>query len=240
MKNQNKFLIIDERMRQVEQDVLASLGYQLIKIKHSKKVYEEISSHVDIFACKIGNELVVEPYYYDMIRDIIKKDYIVCGNSEIGNKYPNDIKYNVCTIGNVAVHNFKYTDEKIIEVLNKNNYNLININQGYSNCSIAVIDEKSIITCDKGIYNVLRNENIDILFLNYQPDIKLLSNNKYSLKSGFIGGVLSRIEDNIFVSGDLNIIDEGNQIRDFIEKRNLKIIDFEGLDVVDFGGIVEI
>ena len=36
-------LIIDERMRQVEKEKLKTLGYQLLEIKQSKKVYPEIS-----------------------------------------------------------------------------------------------------------------------------------------------------------------------------------------------------
>ena len=46
-----KYLLIDERMRDVEKQTLKNLGYELIEIKKSINVYPEISSHVDIFAC---------------------------------------------------------------------------------------------------------------------------------------------------------------------------------------------
>ena len=117
---------------------------------------------------------------------------------------------------------------------------MINVKQGYSNCSIAVIDENSIILSDKGLYNSLKNRGIDMLFLDYIPNIKLLNENgEYSQKNGFIGGAISRIGDNIVVFGDLDKIDYYCNIRKFIESRNLKIIDFEGLDVVDYGGVIE-
>ena len=54
-----KYLIIDERMRIFEKEKLKQLGYELIEIKQSSKVYPEISSHVDIFTCKIGEKLIV-------------------------------------------------------------------------------------------------------------------------------------------------------------------------------------
>ena len=73
------------------------------------------------------------------------------------------------------------------------------------------------------------------------PDIKLLNENgKYSEMNGFIGGAIARIDDNIIVFGDLNKVDNKSYIRKFIEKKNLNIIDFSGLDVIDYGGIIEV
>lgn len=234
-------LIIDERMRQIERKKLKELGYELIEIKRSKNVYEEISSHVDIFTCKIGNKLIAEPTQYDNIKRQLKCEGVTeLGNEKIENKYPFDIKYNVCVIGKKALHNFQYTDSKIKEELQQQGYDLINTTQGYTNCSIAVIDDDSAIVSDKGLYKILQKNHIDVLYLGYEPDIKLLKNQGYSNRKGFIGGAISRIDDKIVVFGDLKKIDQDEQIRKFIEKRSLQLIDFKDLDVIDYGGIVRI
>ena len=234
-----KYLLIDERMRDVEKQTLKNLGYELIEIKKSTNVYPEISSHVDIFACKVKDKIVVEKHIYDILKNKFKRK-IIKGDSTVQNVYPNDINYNVCIVGNKAIHNFKYTDSKIISELNKNNFELINVKQGYSNCSIVVIDENSIILSDKGLYNSLKNRGIDMLFLDYIHNIKLLNENgEYSQKNGFIGGAVSRICDNIVVFGDLDKIDYDGKIKGFIKKRNLNIIDFKRLDVIDYGGVIE-
>lgn len=234
-------LIIDDRMRNVEKEKLRNLGYGLIELKQSEKVYQEISSHVDIFTCKIGDKLIIEPTQYNHIKPQLSEKYdLVQGKEVIEKKYPFDIKYNVCTIGKKALHNFEYTDSKIKEELKKQDYELINTTQGYTNCSIAVIDENSAIVTDKGLYKILQKHNVDVLYLEYEPDIKLLDKNRYSSKSGFIGGAISRIEDNIIIFGDLNKIDCDQKIRKFILNKKLNIIEFEGLDVVDYGGIVEL
>ena len=236
-----KYLIIDERMRDIEKQTLQRLGYELIEIKKSTKIYSEISSHVDIFACKVKNKIIAEKHVYDILKNKLKKYIIIQGNSVIQNFYPKDINYNVCIVGNKAIHNFKYTDSKIVQELKKNNFELINVKQGYSNCSIAVIDENSIILNDKGLYNSLNDSGLNILFLDYMPDIKLLNENgNYSEMNGFIGGAIARIDDNIVVFGDLNKVDNKSYIRKFIEKKNLNIIDFSGLDVIDYGGIIEV
>ena len=117
---------------------------------------------------------------------------------------------------------------------------MINTTQGYTNCSIAVIDEYSAIVTDKGLYKILQKHNIDVLYLEYIPDIKLLKDEGYSNKNGFIGGAISRIDNKVIITGDLNKIDSNDKIREFIEKRNLELIEFKGLDVIDYGGIVKI
>ena len=153
-------------MRDVEKQTLKNLGYELIEIKKSTNVYPEISSHVDIFACKVKDKIIAEKHIYDILKNKFKRK-IIKGDSTVQNVYPNDINYNVCIVGNKVIHNFKYTDSKITQELEKNNFERINVKQGYSNCSIAVIDEKSIILSDRGLYNNLKNSGLDILFLDY-------------------------------------------------------------------------
>ena len=167
------YLIIDEKMRKIEKDTLKKMGYKLIEIKKNNKVYEEISSHVDIFVCKIGEKIIVEKSQFNNIRSIFNVEQ---GYEEIEEKYPYDIKYNVCIIGKKAIHNLKYTDSKIIEELKKQNYELINTTQGYTNCSIAVIDDKSAIVTDKGLNKILQKHNINTLYIEDELDIKLINN----------------------------------------------------------------
>lgn len=235
----NKLLIIDNRMRKIEKEKLKQLGYDILEIEKNNTVYEEISSHVDIFICRIGEKLIVEPSIYKSIKDKIKDNYnIERGSEEVGREYPYDIKYNVCTIGKKALHNFEFTDLKLKEELISQGYELIKTNQGYTNCSIAVIDENSAIVSDKGLYKILQKHNIDVLYLQHKLDIKLLSERGYSNRKGFIGGAISKIDQNIIVFGDLDKIDHNNKIREFIISKNLNIIDFKGLEAVDYGGLV--
>ena len=238
-----EYILIDKRMRNVEKNMLKYLGYKLVPIETSNNVYAEISSHVDIFTTKIGDTLIVEKSKYDDLVFMLKDtEYnIISGKENVEMKYPNDIKYNVCIIGNYAVHNFKYTDKVVLKELKENGYELINVEQGYTNCSVAVIDESSVITTDRKIAEKLIANNISVLLLDYIPDIKLKDEyGNYSNMNGFIGGAIGRVDNNIIVFGDLNKIDRENKIRDFIKIRNLKLIDFKDLDVIDYGGIVEV
>ena len=105
----NRKVIIDNRMRKIEKEKLIELGYELIEISTSDKVYPEISSHVDIFACKVDKNIIIEPMQY---RNLCLMPEFIKGKEEIQEKYPFDIKYNVCIIGKKVIHNFEYTDAK--------------------------------------------------------------------------------------------------------------------------------
>lgn len=236
-------IIVDNRIRKIEMEFLNKLDRNILALPSINNVYEEISSHVDIYISKIKDTLIIEKAMYDNIKEkVLDNDIcIVRGNETVKNPYPNDILYNVCAIGNNAIHNFKYTDKKLLEIIDKKGLNKININQGYSNCSIAVIDDNSAIVSDKKIANMLQEYGIDTLYIDEKLDIKLLDKKgNYSKMSGFIGGAIERMENNVIVFGDLNKIDKENKIRNFITSRNLNVIDFKGFDVIDYGGIIKI
>lgn len=245
-------LIIDSRMRDFEKAKLIELGYELCELQPNSNLYYEISSHVDIQCTCINNVLVCAPGLsinapFDGLSintpiDGLSISTSIQGRTVLGSKYPNDIAYNICIIGNTAIHNFNYTDSKVLELLDKFNFNKIHINQGYSNCSIAVIDDNSCIVTDKAIANELIKNGIETLLIDstVTDKIHLYKNadNKYSNMHGFIGGCLSRIDNYVFCSGDLNFIDSDGKIREFIFKRDLELIDFKGKDIVDYGGIL--
>lgn len=234
----NKTLIIDKRMRDVEKLKLKEMGYELIELKTIQDVYEEISSHVDIFACKVGEQIIIEPTQYENISKYNTK--LICGAEKLKGNYPEDIKYNACIIGKKAIHSLDYTDSILKQQLINKGYELINTSQGYTNCSIAVIDDNSAIVTDKGLYKILTFHGIDTLYINKKLDIKLLKGNNYSNKRGFIGGCISKVSNKIIVFGDLNKIDENGEIRKFIKEKQKEIIEFKGLDVIDYGGSIEI
>ena len=159
------YLFVDNRMKAVYKEYLKNLGVILVEIPCNTRLYNEISSHVDIMCTKESDTLILEKSLYDYllsskdcnIDKLLKCSNVVCGESTVLGKYPLDVQYNLCVIGNNAIHNFKYTDSVLKNILIKNKYNLVNIAQGYSKCSIAVIDENSCIVTDKKIYEILKN-----------------------------------------------------------------------------------
>lgn len=215
-----KNLLIDERIRKIEYDFLARYFY-VIKIPLSNCVYDEISGHSDIFYCSVKDKIICAPN-----SPIIKNSFIL-GNSEVKSKYPEDIRYNACQIGENIIGS-KYTDNTI-------NPNII-VKQGYTKCSIAVTGPNSCITGDKEIYEKLKNKGIEVCLIE-ERNIKLLNRDgKPTNMQGFIGGA-SFVFDNKFVLfGDIEKLESKEKITDHLRKHNLELIDFKGLEVYDYGG----
>lgn len=235
-----KYVIIDSRMRDIEKGKFLELGYELIELHSNSLVYEEISSHVDILCAKIKDKIILDKSIYYDVKSRIDNNNIMLGQAILYCKYPLDIPYNVCSVGNFVIHNFKYTDKVISSVIEEYNLEKINISQGYSNCSIAVIDDKSVIVSDRKIADTLLAKGFDVLCLDYKLDIKLLNAKGYSDMNGFIGGAIARLGKDIIVFGDLNKIDRYGKIREFIISKKINIIEFKDLDVIDYGGILEV
>ena len=164
-------IIIDSRMRKKEKEYLKKYG-ELVEIECQPSIYDEISAHPDIFFCKINNKIFQAPNL-----QLKEKLETTQGQTPVEPKYPNDIKYNICQIGQNITHNFKHTDPAVLEYINYTNLKKINVNQGYTKCSISVTSENSCITSDEGIYKTLQKENIDVLLLKDEI-IHLLDKNK--------------------------------------------------------------
>lgn len=225
-------IIIDSRMRKIEKEYLSQYG-DLIELPYQSSVYEEISSHPDIFFCKINNQIFQAPNL-----KLEKQLETRQGENPVGAQYPEDIKYNICQIGKRVIHNFKYTDSAVAEYIDRTGLQKIDIKQGYSKCSISVTSENSCITSDEGIYETLKRENIDVLLLD-NTNISLLDKNGLQAKmSGFIGGATAAIEDKFIIFGDSNKISNKASLIEHLNNHNLKLVDFKNLEIIDYGSIV--
>lgn len=225
-------IIIDSRMRKIEKEYLSQYG-ELIEIPHQTSVYEEISSHPDIFFCKINNKIFKAPNL-EMKTDITYEE----GKEAVNSFYPEDIKYNICQIGNNVLHNFKYTDTKILEYIKSEKLKQIQIEQGYSKCSICPTSNSSCITSDIGIYKKLKQEDIDVLLIENCKITLLNKKNMKSAMNGFIGGATAIIENKFILFGDSkNILNKTNFLQ-HLKKYKLQLVEFKNLEIIDYGGII--
>jgi len=241
-----KYAVVDFRMRKIEKEYIKSLGYEIIENGFNLNTYDEIASHVDIYYLKVGDMVFSAPEK----KGAVPFNTVSC-TAVIGNEYPLDVPYNVCIVGNNAIHNFKYTDNIVKFYLERHGYNLIQVEQGYANCSCCVLDNNSCITSDIGIAKALMDAGVDTLFVT-EPDIKLKKRLSDVFKDesrmsfvdskmqGFIGGAMARIEDTVILFGDVQNLVNGTKLQRFIEKKGLKFHHFEGLDIVDYGGVLEV
>jgi len=209
-----------------------------VRMPANKNVQKMCQSHPDISLCRISrNELIyAKECDENFLTDLKNRGItLIKGNSGLNFKYPSDIKYNAAIIGNYLVHKLNNTDSKILEECEQRNIKTLNVKQGYTCCSTAIIGEKAAVTADKGIYNVLKKTGeVDVLLINPQKNI-VLEGAEY----GFIGGAGGRISDNEYViAGAAEMLEDFEGINEFFQKHSVKLISLTQDMPVDLGGLI--
>ncbi|MBC5996721.1 hypothetical protein EAI30_06415 [Romboutsia ilealis] len=235
-KEKLSLAIVDKRITIDMENKLRNYNINIIKTPYCDGTYNAIKYHPDISVCKLNdNNIVVAPNVYSYYNDILSNYNfnVIKGNSTISNKYPNNIQYNVAILGNYAIHNFKYTDNIILEYLDRFNIKKINVKQGYSKCSICIVDENSLITSDEGIHKEVIKYGIDSLLIE-KGYIDL-----FDLDYGFIGGCSGLIsKDTLSFFGDIKKHPDYNKILEFVNKKNKKIVSLSNENLLDLGSLI--
>lgn len=214
-------IYVSEKVNRILVDYITSLGCHIAFIASDNIVPEGLSSHPDIFMCKMGCNSQVP---------IVQSE-----NKELGLKYPNHIAFNAACTGKFFIHNLKHTNERLLIVAKAMEMIMIDVKQGYSKCSTVIVDENSIITYDEGIAKACeeyRAQGLDVLLIS--PNHVILD----GYNTGFIGGASGRIGKEVIFNGDLSAHPDFRRIVDFIESKGLKCKWFSEYPLTDIGSII--
>lgn len=229
-------VIVDARISKEIEINLRELGLEIVKTIKCEDVDESIAYHPDIVIHPIDhNTLVISPNVFEYYKDALSRFdlKLIRGGKALASKYPGDVAYNVARLGNVALHNFKYTDPVLKYYLKKHNTELIDIKQGYSKCSLAIVGRGTAITSDDKIYKKLRLLGFDILLVRH-GNIRL-EGQKY----GFIGGTNGIISHGkIIFSGVLSGHPDLKRIGEFLSSRGIKAKFLSNEKISDIGTMI--
>lgn len=228
--------LVDGRIDKALEESLIKRDIKLIKTEKVNGLYDAISFHPDLMLHHLGDENVVAaPNVDDKILWRLEEEgfKIIFGKKEIGGKYPGDIPYNTARFGDFAVCSIKHTDEILLDNLVKRNVKIIDTKQGYSKCSICVVDSSSVITSDKGLYKTLTGYGVDVLLIT-PGHIGL-----FELSHGFIGGASGSVSHNeIAFYGNLHRHPNGCEIKNFLLKHGKTLINLSENLLIDLGTLI--
>lgn len=212
---------------------LNSIGIKTIEISCNIALPLPVNSHADLQMLHLGNNNIFSQNKHLFIGEFNKKINNIVLELKAGSKYPEDVRLNCAIIGNKLICNQKTVAKEILEFADNNGLIIINVNQGYTRCSICVVNENAIITDDESVFAAAGNFFDDTLFV---------SKNSIVLKGynyGFIGGCCGKIDkDKIAFNGAIESHKDYKKILDFLNRNSVECIELHKERLVDIGGIL--
>lgn len=213
---------------------LDSRGIERLVIEPNNFIDPAVKFHADMSALHMGgNKIIIEQNLFYLGRVLEEKGFEAHFTSEpIKGEYPDDIVLNFAIFGDKLMGKIHYADEAVWAY--REQFDFVNVKQGYCKCSCLVLGENAIITDDESVYKIALKNGIECLLIS-KGDITLAGH-----EYGFIGGASGKISENeVLFFGDITKHRDYKEIADFIEKHGCKIISLD-FSLTDFGGIIPI
>lgn len=211
---------------------LENKGFEVFKTPFNPNVMQGLSYHPDMQIAGIGSTYVCEPSLYNYYQNIFadSSSSLLCGNSKCSCNYPEDVAYNIKVIGNRVVHNFRYTDNCLRNLIG--DMDLINVSQGYSGCSICAVSPNALITADR-IISLRAKEHVIHTLLVSPGSIEL-----EGFDYGFIGGASFLHEHTVYFFGNVKNHPDYSNIKKFCLQQNVDICCLSEEPLTDYGSAI--
>lgn len=216
-------------------NALSALGIQCIQIPKHSALQPSVACHADMLMHHLDeNNILVAKGELELSKRL-KSMGFQCDTIEkpLSRNYPEDVLLNACRIGNLLLCNTKTISREMINYCNENGICVKHVNQGYTKCSVCIVNEKAIITADKQLAAVCRACDIDVLEI--RPGHIVLEGLSY----GFIGGCSGLIDKNVMAfTGDIERHPDGIGIKQFLKKHHTSYVTLLNCELMDIGGIL--
>lgn len=225
-----RHIILGEKYRNLLENALFAYNLEPIWLKSNPNVDERLSGHADLSAVHIGKSIILSEFLKpcEQIQNIIATEYVPDPQQTV---YPYDAGLNFCVVGDKLFYNPKTANAQLVEKLGCKQ--LIAVKQGYTKCSICVVNENSIITADKRIAEAAENSGMNVLYLP-ESFVKL-----DGFDYGFIGGATFKISaDELAFTGVIEDTIIKSKIESFLCKQNIKPIYLTDKPIFDIGSAI--
>ena len=231
------YALIDCRADESSLSALKTLGYTPILMPPADYLSKPVASHTDMLLFIGFGRLFCHARYYERHRALIDEIIslsdleLTLSNEETSHRYPHDVLFNACLVNNRLICNKKSVSRLSVGAAETAGCEIINVQQGYTKCSICPVSEDAIITADKVIASTCEKAGMDVLLIN-EGDVSLPP---YDF--GFIGGAAGTTSDKILFCGDIDTHRDAKAIRDFCEAHKKSVLSLSSESLQDVGSI---
>ncbi len=198
---------------------LAALGVAVLPLPENPAVDARLASHADLELLHLGGPRFAAAAGLDMPREL-----------PVFNTVPVDIcdsALNCCAVGR-----FWFCCLRTAALIPAD-YEPVCVRQRYTRCSTCVVDERSLITADRGIAAAAARHGLDALLIS-PGHIRL-----DGYDTGFIGGASFKLApDRLAFTGSLETHPDGAAIRRFLSARDVEPVFLTAGELWDIGSAI--
>lgn len=215
-------------------EFLKKQGIEAVTTSPDERLPSPVRFHPDMQLCALSRECMFALKNGGLAQKLAECGIIVSEtDNEPSDAYPKDAICNALALNSCLIGNERILDSEIVTAADGLNLKMLSVKQGYAACSVAVVDERSVITADDGIASVLAKNDFDVLKI--PPGFINLPGYDY----GFIGGCCGLIAPKVLaVTGRLRNHPNGEAVVRFVAERGVSIIEMCDGDLLDVGGII--
>lgn len=231
-------VLIGEKYADKLEIPLKKRGILPIFIPSNPLVDPRLASHVDLTIFHAGGKRI---YLAPFLQN---DDFVIC-LEDLGAEtvladirqtpqYPHDAALNIAVIGNSIIYNPKVSYKPAVDFLTiSKKYRSIPCKQGYAKCSALVVNERSLITEDRGIAKGAMAAGLDVLEIT--PGYVSLD----GFSHGFIGGAGFKLNSGeLAFTGMLDSHPDKQRILDFLSVRNITPVYLTSEPIFDIGSVI--
>ena len=214
-------------------EYLLSRGISVFDILPCTAITDGTAAHADLHLLHLGGrKIILSREQCNNAEKLIEMGFDVqVLDTPLGDKYPADVPLNAALFGNYAILNPK----TVCKNIDFSGRSLIPVRQGYTKCSVCVVDENSIITADNKIAAIASAAGMNVLRIS--ETITALD----GFEHGFIGGASFKINRNeMAFTGIINDTAERLRIERFLNERGIHAVYLTEESIFDIGSAIPI
>ncbi len=231
MQITKNFIIVSSEMPDDIKNKLKNSGFTPLPSCKVDLLDTSVSSHPDLqllsFLGKLYAAKNCYSYYCDLFAENQLSSELECLDLNVFSPYPND-----CILNFTVFNNYLIKGKKVTLQNEFCGYNVVEVNQGYVNCSVLKLNDNAAITEDVTIYNALCSIGVDCLLL---PERKVLLK---GCNCGFIGGAGFSFDNKVYFFGKIEEFDYFDKIKAFCNKHGFETVSLSCEKVEDYGKAV--
>lgn len=228
--------VIASKLSEEVASYLENAGFDVLSFRNNPSVDIRVAHHADLSFFFDGIDTLFVANEMSACCELLNTycENIIVINEKLKKEYPGDVLLNCVCIGKNFICNSETVSDEIFDKMKNSGYNIINVKQGYTKCSVVPVSDEAIITDDESICIACRKAGLDVLKIS--KGSVLLPGFDY----GFIGGAAGKISvDEIVFNGDITKHPDYNDIMRFLYKYKVKAVSFKG-KLEDIGSIIPI